>query len=165
MVKCSRGYTLMELMVVSAIVAVIVSLGSTLYIKMNTFFRVSMAKIETQRDVRNLMELITREIRQAKASQISLSRESASQPPYSKISFQNIQGTTVVFSQINRTLNMNKNGQTTVLAKNIHSLYFSYPSTDNPNLITVLLSVEKIAEGNKNYALQMGGETIRLLND
>ncbi len=165
MVKRSRGYTLAELMVVSAIVAVIVSLGSTLYIKMNTFFRVSMAKIETQRDVRNLMDLITREIRQAKSSQISLSRESASQPPYSKITFQNIQGTTVVFSQNNRILNMNKNGQTTVLAKNIHSLFFSYPSTDNPNLITVLLSIEKIAEGNKNYALQMGGETIRLLND
>ncbi len=165
MVKHHKGYTLMELMVVSAIVAVIVSLGSTVYIKINSFFRVSMAKIETQRDVRNLMELITREIRQAKSSQVALSRETTSQPPYSKITFQNIQGNSVVLSQINRSLVLKKNGQITVLAKNLHSLYFSYPSTANPNLVTVLLSIEKIAEGNKNYALQMGGETIRLLND
>lgn len=165
MVKRQKGYTLAELMVVSAIVAIIVSLGSTLYIKMNTFFRVSMAKIETQRDVRNLMELITREVRQAKATQITLSRETPSQPPYSKISFLDLNGSSTVFSQNNRVLSMTKNGQTTILAKNLHSLYFSYPSTDNPYLITVLLSIEKTAEGKKTYALQMGGETIRLLND
>lgn len=165
MVKRRGGYTLVELMIVSAIVAVIASLGSSLYIKMNSFFRVSMAKVETQRDVRNLMELITREIRQAKASQVALSRETSSQPPYSKITFQNIQGDTVIFSQNGRTMTMIQNGSSTVLAKNLHSLLFYYPSTDNPNLITVLLSIEKTAEGNKNYALQMGGETIRLLND
>jgi prepilin-type N-terminal cleavage/methylation domain-containing protein len=165
MVNQRRGYSLVELMVVSAIVAVIASLGSTLYIKMNTFFRVSIAKIETQRDVRNLMELITREIRQAKSSQISLSQENASQPPYSKITFQNMRGDRVLFWQSGRTLTMNKNGQTTLLSKDLRSIFFSYPSTDNPNLITVLLSIEKTAEAKKTYALQMGGETIRLLND
>jgi prepilin-type N-terminal cleavage/methylation domain-containing protein len=164
-VKHRTGYTLVELMVVSAIVAIVASLGSTLYIKMNTFFRVSIAKIETQRDVRNVMNLLTREIREAKASEVTLSRETASQPPYSKITFQNLPGETVSFWQNNRVLSMKKNGQVSVLANNLHSLFFSYPSTENPNLITVLLSIEKTAEGKKNYALQMGGETIRLLND
>lgn len=165
MVTRRKGYSLAELMVVSAIVAIIASLGSTLFIKMNTFFRVSIAKIETQRDVRNLMELMTREIRQAKASQICLSQESAGQPPYSKITFQNMRGDTVIFWQNGRILSMNKNGVSTVLSKNLRSVYFSFPSTDNPNLITILLSIEKTAEAKKTYALQMGGETIRLLND
>lgn len=106
--KRRTGYTLVELMVVSALIAVLVSMGSSLLLKMNTFFHVSMAKIETQRDLRNPMDLLTREIRQAKAAQVSLSRETASQPPYSKISFQNIQGSSVLFWQQGRALYMKK---------------------------------------------------------
>ncbi len=165
MVKKTRGYTLVELLVVSAIVAFILSLGASLMIKMNQFFRVSIAKIETQRDLRNDMNLLIREIRQAKSTSVVLSRENASQPPYSKISFANIAGESMVFWQAGRDLNMSKNGQTTTFAKNLHSLIFSYPMTDDPKLISVLLSMEKSAGSKGTYALQVGGESIRLLND
>lgn len=165
MVKKNSGYTLVELLVVSAIVAFILSLGSTLFIKMDTFFRISIAKIETQRDVRNLMTLISQDIRQAKASQITLSKNDASQPPYSKITFKNTAGDTIVYWQDGRTLCMSKNGATSMLANNLRSLFISYPATDNPNLITILVSVEKKADNQRTFAMQMGGETIRLLND
>jgi prepilin-type N-terminal cleavage/methylation domain-containing protein len=165
MVKRNAGYTLVELLVVSAIVAFIISLGSTLFMRVSTFFRISIAKMETQRDVRNLMDLVCREIRQARSSQVTLSRENASQPPYSKISFQKLQGDTVLFWQEGRTLRMSKNGVSTVLSKKLRSLLFSYPSTGDAALLTVLLSVEKTGGNFETYALQMGGETIRLLND
>ena len=165
MVKKNNGYTLVELLVVSAIVAIILSLGSTLFIRMDTFFRISIAKIETQRDARNLINLLSQDIRQARSSLITLSRENASQPPYSKITFQNTAGDTIIFWQEGRILNMKKNGTTTGLAKNLRSLFFTYPETDNPTLITILLSVDKRADNQRTFAMQMGGETIRLLND
>ena len=165
MVKRSAGYTLVELLVVSAIVAFIISLGSTLFIRVSTFFRISVAKMETQRDVGNPVDLVCRVIRHAKASQVTLSRENTSQPPYSKISFQKVQGDMVHFWQEGRTLRMSKNGVSTVLSKKLRSLLFSYPSTGDAALLTVLLSVEKTGGNYETYALQMGGETIRLLND
>lgn len=165
MVKKNSGYTLVELLVVSAIVAFILSLGSTLFIRMDTFFRISIAKIETQRDARNLIHLLSQDIRQARTSLITLSRKNASQPPYSKITFQNTAGDTVAFWQEGRLLMMSKKNVKTVLAKNLRSLFFTYPETDNPILITVLLSVEKKSDQQRTFAMQMGGETIRLLND
>ncbi len=165
MVKKSSGYSLVELLIVSAIAAFILSLGATLFIRMDTFFRISIAKIETQRDARNLINLLSQDIRQARSSLITLSRENASQSPYSKITFQNTSGDTITFWQEGRILNMTKNGKTMGLAKNLRSLYFTYPETDNPSLITILLSVEKKSDNQRTFAMQMGGETIRLLNN
>ncbi|MBL8023678.1 MAG: prepilin-type N-terminal cleavage/methylation domain-containing protein [Elusimicrobia bacterium] len=165
MVKRTSGYTLVELLVVSAIVAFLLSMGASLFTRVSTFFRVSIAKMETQRDVRNLMDLVCREIRQAKSSSITLSREDASQPPYSKISFQKVQGDTILFWQTGRTLSMSKNGATTVLSKKLRSILFSYPFTADSSLLTILLSIEKTGGNYETYSLQMGGETIRLLNN
>jgi prepilin-type N-terminal cleavage/methylation domain-containing protein len=165
MVKRNAGYTLIELLVVSAIVAFILSLGSTLFVRISTFFRISIAKMETQRDVRNLMGLVSREIRQAKVSQVALSREDATQPPYSKISFQTVKGETVIIWQAGRMLYMSKNGVTSRLSNKLHSIIFSYPSTGDASLLTVLLSIEKTGGNFETYSLQMGGETVRLLNE
>lgn len=165
MVKRNSGYTLVELLMVSVIVAFILSLGSTLFFRITTFFNISIAKMETQRDVRNTMELICREIRGAKASGITLTRENSSQPPYSKMIFTKGTGETIDLWQEGRTLFMNKNGVTTTLTKKLHSILFSYPNTSDATLLTVLLSIEKKGDNNRTYSLQMGGETIRLLNE
>lgn len=165
MVKKTHGYTLVELLIVSAILALILSMGSTLLVRINTFMRVSVGKIETQRDVRNVMTLITQEIRRAKASQITLSRADATQPPYSKITFQNYLGETVSIWQSGRTLSLLKNGSTGILSKNLRSLIFSFPSTDDMTLLTILLTIEKSDGSGRTQSLQLGGETVRILND
>ncbi len=165
MVNRRRGYTLVELMVVSAIVALLASLGASLLMKINVFFSQSVAKIETQRDLRNTMDLMTREIRQGKSSTVVLSRNDASQPPYSKITFQKVSGETISFWQSGRSFFMSKNSQSTLLTKNLRSLIFSYPSTDVSSLITVALSMEKTGGSRGNHGLQMGGETVRILNE
>lgn len=165
MVKKPNGYTLVELLIVSAILALILSMGSTLLVRINTFMRVSVGKIETQRDVRNVMTLITQEIRRAKASQITLSRGDATQPPYSKITFQNYLGETVSIWQSGRTLSLLKNGSTGILSKNLRSLIFSFPSTDDMPLLTILLTIEKSDGSGRTQSLQLGGETVRILND
>ncbi|MBK8575513.1 MAG: prepilin-type N-terminal cleavage/methylation domain-containing protein [Elusimicrobia bacterium] len=165
MVKRRPGYTLVELMVVSAVLALLFSLGSTLLMRINTFLRLSVGKIETQRDVRNLLTMITSEIRLARSSQVALSCNDNAQPPYSKITFQKYQGDTISFWQSGRSLVMQKNGALNVLSKNIRSLMFSYPSTSDPSLLTVLLTIEKADGTGRTQALQLGGETIRILNE
>jgi prepilin-type N-terminal cleavage/methylation domain-containing protein len=165
MVSRRRGYTLVELMITSAIVALLASLGASLLMKINVFFSQSMAKIETQRDLRNIMDLMTREIRQGKSSTVVLSRNDASQPPYSKITYQKVSGETISFWQSGRSFFMGKSGQSTLMTNNLRSLIFSYPSTDNSSLITVQLSMEKPGGSRGNYGLQMGGETVRILNE
>ena len=166
MVNRRRGYTLIELMMVSAVLALLFSMGSSLLMKINTFLRVSVGKIETQRDVRNLLTMITSEIRLAKSSSIALSRNDNTQPPYSMIAFQKYQGDTLSFWQSGRSLVMQKNGGgATVLSKNIRSLMFSYPSTSDPSLLTVLLTVDKADGTGRTQALQLGGETVRVLNE
>lgn len=133
--------------------------------KINVFFSQSMAKIETQRDLRNTMDLMTREMRQGKSSTVVLSRNDNAQPPYSKITFQKMSGDTISFWQSGRSFLMAKNGQSTLLSNNLRSLIFSYPSTDNASLVTVMLSMQKPGALRGNYGLQMGGETVRILND
>lgn len=165
MVSRRRGYTLIELMVVSAIVALLASLGASLLMKINVFFSQSVAKIETQRDLRNVMDLMTREIRQGMSSTVILSRKDGAQPPYSKITFQKISGETISFWQSGRSFFMSKNNQPTLLTKNLRALIFSYPSTDISSLISVSLSMEKPGGARSNRGLQMGGETVRILNE
>lgn len=165
MVKRRRGYTLVELLVVSAILAVVISMGSTLFVRINTFTRISVGKIETQRDVRNLMTLITREMRRALASKITLTRADATQPPYSKITFQNYLGETVSIWQSGRTLTLQKNGTTTFLSKNLRSLLFYFPSSDDMSLVSILLTMEKSDGTGRTQSLQLGGETVRILNE
>lgn len=152
-------------MMASAILALLFSLGSSLLMKVNVFFRSSIGKIETTRDVRNLLTLISKEVRAAKSSQISLSRLDASQPPYSLISFINIQGETVSVWQSGRSLRMQKNGVTRVLSDHLRSVLFSFPSTTDPNLVRILLTIEKSDGTGRTQALQLGGESVRVVNE
>lgn len=165
MVRRHRGYTLVELLAVSAILALLLSLGSSLFARINTFMRLSIGKIETQRDVRNSMALITREMRRALASKITLTRSDATHPPYSKISFQNYLGETVSIWQSGRSLYLTKNASTTLLSKNVRSVLFYFPSTDDMSLLSFLLTIEKSDGTGRIQSLQMGGETVRILND
>lgn len=165
MVKHRSGYTLVELMMVSAILALLFSLGSSLLMKANIFFRSSIGKMETQRDVRNLLTMISKEVRAAKWSQISLSRSDASQPPYSKISFTNTKGETVSIWQTGRTLVMQKNSDQIELSKHLRSIMFSFPSTTDPSLVRILLTIEKADGTGRSQALQLGGESVRVVNE
>lgn len=152
-------------MMVSAILALLFSLGSSLLMKVNVFFRSSIGKIETQRDVRNLLNLISKEIRAAKSSTVAMSRLDASQPPYSQIAFINIKGEPVTIWQSGRSLLMQKNAAQLALSMNLRSILFSFPSSTDPSLVRVLLTIEKSDGTGRTQALQLGGESVRVVNE
>jgi hypothetical protein len=87
--------------VVSAIVAFIISMGSSLvYTRVSTFFRDFRRENGNPKGCAKSHGLWSAEkFAMPKSSSITLSRENASQPPYSKISFQKVQGDTILFWQ------------------------------------------------------------------
>ena len=81
-----RGYSLIELMLVVAIVGSIAMVGPRLMIQMTRFFRQNQARVDIQREARTVFDLMGRNLRQAQASTIVVDQLSG-QPPYSRVSF------------------------------------------------------------------------------
>jgi hypothetical protein len=94
-----------------------------------------------------------------------MSRVDAAQPPYSQIAFINIKGETVTIWQTGRSLLMQKNAVQRVLSKHLRSILFSFPSTTDPSLVRILLTIEKSDGTGRTQALQLGGESVRVVNE
>ena len=86
MVK-KNGFSLLEAMITLAIVGTLISVGAGITIEANRYFMLSNAKVQLQEEGRSILYVITRNLRQAQSSTITLSRYSSSQPYYSQITF------------------------------------------------------------------------------
>ena len=169
--KYKKGISLIELMTVVTIMGII-SLGVVLFSsKAMHFFRLTEAKIEVQRDARICLNIMNKQIKQAKASTIVIDKLNTSQPPYSRIYFETIKGTTVQYYQDGTELKqaVTKPGGATkvsILTKNLRYVFFVYPRTDNDSILHISICLEKIpypyVKGAK--ALQLSVEKVRIMN-
>jgi prepilin-type N-terminal cleavage/methylation domain-containing protein len=157
------GFTLVEALMVVAIVGVVFGLAPTLLIQMTRFFRQNRARVEIQRDARNALDLINRNLRQAKASTVVVDA-AASQPPYSRIAFTKAQGSSLTFYQQGKTLYM-VSGGTKAISSNLRYLAFTYPRSDDDNIISVSITMETGTFETKTKALQLSVEKVRVMND
>lgn len=164
LLKRPSGFSLIELMVVVAIVGVISSIAPQFMTSITRFIRINNARIEIQRDARTTLEVINRKLRQARASSIVLTRESASQPPYSKLQFTTIKDEQYDFYQVNDELFMGVSGSPKKIAENLKFISFSYPRSDDANIISVSVTFEKGTVQGGSKALQMAIEKIRIMN-
>lgn len=165
MVKRSRraGYTLTEAMLVVAVVGVVFALAPALLIQMTRFFRQNRARVEIQRDARNVLDLINRNLRQAKASTVVVDA-AGGQPPYSRIAFTKAQGNALSFYQQGTTLYM-VSGGTKAISANLRYLAFTYPRSDDDGIISVSITMETGTFEAKTKALQLSVEKVRVMND
>lgn len=161
--KTERGVTLVELMVVVAIIGVMATVGPDLYKQVRRFFFLSNTRVELQRDARASMYLITRQLRQAKSNTIVITRETG-QPYYSKITFTDIDGRQVVFYQTGKDLYMAVNSQVSKVCSNLRYLAFAFPRSDDMGIISVALTVEKTMYEARTKALHMASEKVRVMN-
>ncbi|MBN1384648.1 MAG: prepilin-type N-terminal cleavage/methylation domain-containing protein [Elusimicrobia bacterium] len=162
--KNFKGFTLTELLMVVAIIGIIVGLGPHLLLSINRVFFLNRANIEVQRDTRNTMSLINRTLRQASANSIVID-QIAGQPPYSRITFQKIQGNTLRFYQDNNKLVMSNNGIDRTLATNLRYLAFAFAQSDNLSIVSVSITMERGTYEGLTKALNMEIEKVRVMND
>ncbi len=165
-----RGFTLIELMIVIAIVGVVSVITTNYMVNITRFFRISQARIEIQRDARRCIDLINRNARQSSASTVIVSRFNSSQPPWSMIEFTDIKGTQWKFYQngtnfymsVKKTTDLSFNTQK--IAENLRALIFAYPRLDDDTIISISICFEKATYEGHAKALQMSVEKIRIMN-
>jgi prepilin-type N-terminal cleavage/methylation domain-containing protein len=162
MVKNRNGLTLVEMMVVVAIIGFAVVAGPKLLVNAIRFFQLHTAKVAIQRDARSSLEIINRFLRQAVSSSVVID-QLAGQPPYSRISFKGFDGKTFMFYQQNSTL-YQVALSTTPIAKNLRYIAFTYPRSDDPTIISVAMTMEKSTYEGGSKALELSIEKVRLMN-
>ncbi|MEA3307695.1 MAG: prepilin-type N-terminal cleavage/methylation domain-containing protein [Elusimicrobiota bacterium] len=163
-----RGYTLMELMVVVAIMGVILLASPKIFKNAFRFVRLSFARAEIQKNARGSLSNINRELRQAVASSVVVDQVTG-QPPHSRITFTRYRpdGTTrqVSYYQDGKKLYLSTDGSAgKMIADQLKYIVFSYPKTDDDSIVSVSLTFEKATYERATKALQMAVEKVRIMN-
>ncbi|MCS7184709.1 MAG: type II secretion system GspH family protein [bacterium] len=164
-----KALTLVELMIVVAILGLLASYGATFILTNTKFFRESSAKGEVQREARTVMEIITRRLRQASASSIVISNKPG-QPPYSYIRFTSEDGIRreEIYQEGKRLYMVALVNNTTTflkIAENLRQAIFTLEDTSIGNLITLSLCFEKETVEGKVKLLHLSIDKVKLYNE
>lgn len=163
MVTNKRGWTMVELMIATAIVGLLALVVAPLIIQTTRFFLMNTARAEVQRDARTVLEIINRFLRQGNSATISIDQV-AGQPSRSRITFTTYPGINMVFYQQGRTLYHTFSGNTKPLSKNLKFIAFSYPRSDDPTILSVAITMEKDIFEGRTKALELSIERVRIMN-
>jgi uncharacterized protein (TIGR02599 family) len=158
-----RGFTLVEMMIVVAILGIIAMVVPRMITNVIKFTRLSTARIETQRMARDALSRINQSIRQGIASTVIISQETG-QPPLSSITFSTSDGRTVKYYQSNNKLNFVNGTSTSTLSQDLLCIAFTYPRTDDTSILSVSITTQKDTYENGTKALQMAIEKVRIMN-
>lgn len=164
----SKGFTLMEVMMTVAIMAIVVGVGPTIMTNVIRFWQVQRARAHVQKNARISLDLVNRNLRQSSSATVLISQRPG-QPPYSWIRFEIDKGTgpalgTYGAYQEGKNLNFMKNGATSTIADNLKYLAFTYPRSDNSGIISVSMTFEEETFSGRKKALQLSIEKVRVMN-
>lgn len=166
--RARKGYTLIELMIVVAILGVIVSAAPRLFTGIYRFTRMITARAEIQKNARASLSNINRGLRQAQASSIVIDQVSG-MPPHSRITFTRYKPDgsteTVSYYQSGRKLYISTNGAAgKKVADDLRYIAFTYPKSDDAYIISISVTFERATYEGATKALQMAVEKVRIMN-
>ncbi len=164
MVRIPRrgGYTLVEVMLVVAILGIIASVGANMLLQVNRYFILSQARLDVQKEARAAMYVMTRELRQAQSNTIIID-QAPSQPYYSRITFE-VNTTTMTFEQQGNELIQSVKGGQIVLSKNLEYLAFTFPRSDDITILSVSVTLKKEIYQGRSKAIHMASEQVQVMN-
>ncbi len=163
--RSRAGFTLAEALVTVAIVGILSGMGAGIMLQMNRFFIMSRVRLDLQREARSVMYIVTRALRQAQINTIVIDRQAASQPFYSRITFQKVQGDSLTFRQNGSNLELVADGQTQTLSKNLRYLAFTFPRSDDMGIISVSMTLQGTIYQGQVKALHMASEKVQVMNE
>lgn len=158
-----RGYSLAELMIVVAIIGIIGTVGARMMLQVNRYFIMTTTRTSLQGEARALMYVVGRNLRQARASAITVDRVSG-QPFCSRLTFTKVQGTTMSFHQNGTDLVQTVGTKQRILSKNVKYLAFTFPRSDDLSVVSVSVTLEKNIYQGRTKALHMASEKVRVMN-
>jgi len=162
--KNKKGWSLVELMIVVTMFGILTLSVSNLLVQIWRFYRITSAQKELQEEARTIMEIITRNLRNAYNSSIVISRYNNNQLPYSKIDFSTVDGHNVSYYLINRSLYQKIDNNTKVLSKSVKYFAVIFPRSDEMNIVSVALTLERDLYDLKKKALHMASEKVMVMN-
>jgi prepilin-type N-terminal cleavage/methylation domain-containing protein len=141
------GFTLTEVLLSASIISVLALVGTTMVRDVYKLWSLDEARLESQRDARNVLGLISPLLKSSSAASVLVTRLNSSEPLYSKIQFTTTAGDTYAFYQQAGTVKMNKvpasgTPSTTLVAKKLRTMQFSYPISTQQNLINAVICFE-----------------------
>lgn len=157
------GYTLLEAMIVVAILGTLTLVGSNLFLRTYQFLNQTDARTDVQRELRVILDEMNRDVRRASAASISVS-QTAGQPPYSLITFQTADGHAVTYKQSGHSLIQSVDNASRVLTKNLQYIAFTYPQTDVNTVLSISVTLQKATYSGRTTALQMAISKVRVMN-
>ena len=170
MVKFKRrqGVTMMEMMITLGIISSLFVVSAPLLLQANRQFIMNRTRVELQQEARGVMYILTRNLRQAQSSTITISRVTG-QPFYSQITFTKEAATagvssTLTFQQEGVTLYQIIGGIKRPLTKNLNYLAFTFPRSDDMSILSVSITLRKNIYEGKTKALHMASEKVRIMN-
>ena len=158
-----RGFTLLEAMVVVAIMAAIASVAPVLLIQANRFFMLSRVRADLQGQARAVMYVITRELRQAQSGTITIDQVSG-QPYYSRITFTKEQGVTMCFYQKGNKLIQQVGTNVQTLSTSLVYMAFSFPRSDNMGIVSVSMTLQENIYQGQTKALHLASQQVRVMD-
>lgn len=171
--KIKNGYTLMEMMIVVAIMGVLILAAPRTFIKTYQFVQLLTARVEIQKNARGALANINRDLRQALGDTIEV-YELPGQPPHSLIKFKKYNssgGQNWVFYYQQGTQLYQAAGDVDgnmltgkLVANHLRYIAFTYPRTDDDGIISISITFEKATYEGGTKALQMAVEKVRIMN-
>ncbi len=159
-----KGWTLVELMIVVTMFGILTLSVSNLLTQIWRFYRITSAQKELQEEARTIMEIMTRNLRNAYNSSIVISRYDSNQPHYSKVDLVTVDGHSVSYYQINRSLYQKIDNNIKVLSKSVKYFAVIFPRSDEMNIISVAITLERDLYDLKKKALHMASEKVMVMN-
>jgi hypothetical protein len=146
-----------------AIIGVLASVGARVMLQVNRYFIMTNTRTDLQREARDLMSIINRNLRQAQSASITIDTVPG-QPFYSRLTFTKVQGTTMTFQLNGTTLTQTVGTKSRILTKNIKHLAFTFPRSDDLSIVSVSVTLEKAIYQGRTKALHMASEKVRVMN-